>query len=346
MKELITRLHAGESLDTAAVREAAAGLLDESLEIQTKKEFLRALAAKGETPAEIATLASVFLERARDPQLTPEEVGKPMLDVCGTGGDKLHMFNVSTTATFLLAAAGIAVVKHGNRGITSKSGGADVLEALGVRIDLEPAEFRESVLRTGMGFLFAPLYHPAFKAVAPVRKELAEEGTRTVFNILGPLLNPVRPDYQVVGVFSPALPPVFAEILNQLGRKRAWAVNGDAGDGRSMDELSTLGPNLIVETRDGTVAPPTTLDPADLGLAKPELSELQGGEAAENASTLIAILDGSERGARREIVLLNVAAGLVVTGMAPSMSDGLAQAAELIESGQALAKLREVQQFS
>ena len=173
--------------------------------------------------------------------LDRDAIGKPLLDVCGTGGDKLNLFNVSTTSVFLLAAAGVAVVKHGNRGITSKSGGADALEALGIRIDLPADEFGHCVEEVGAGFLFAPLYHPAFKAVVPVRKLLAERGQRTIFNILGPLLNPARPDYQLIGVFDENLCPVFCRhSATSRPRERAWAVHGSAGAAGGMDELSTI----------------------------------------------------------------------------------------------------------
>ncbi len=345
MNDLITKLRSGENLTPVEVEAAAAGLLDAEADAEMRKSLLRSLAAKGETPEEIAGLATAFLARAVDPQLSSGDLPKPLLDVCGTGGDKLNLFNVSTTCTFVLAAAGMGGVKHGNKGITSKSGGADVLQALGVPIDLAPEEFSRSVRDTGMGFLFAPLYHPAFKAVAPLRKELAQEGVRTVFNLLGPLLNPVRPDYQVIGVFSPDLPPIFAEILRQLGRKCAWTVNGQAGGGTTMDEFSTLGPNLVVETREGEVLPPRTVDPKDLGFTAPSLESLQGDDAEVNAKILQGILEGRDRGPRRDLVLLNSAAGLAVTGMAADLPSGIARAADLIDSGAAEAKLREVQEW-
>ena len=261
----------------------------------------------------------------------------------GTGGDKLNLFNVSTTSIFVLAAAGLVVVKHGNRGITSKSGGADVLEALGIRIDLPPAEFADCVRETGLGFLFAQQYHPAFKAVAPVRKQLAEEGIRTIFNLLGPLLNPVRPDHQLIGVFSPELPPIFAEILSHMGRKRAWAVHGKTETGAPMDELSTLGTTLIAETNNRTTAPVRELSRDELNLAPATLDDLVGGDASENARILTRILDQSERGPKRDIVVLNSAAGMVIGGMADSIEEGMRLAHQLIDSGAALEKLHRLQ---
>ena len=336
-------MNQGTALERVQVESATALILDESVDPGAKAGFLKALATKGESPAEIACFVDAFLAHAVDPGLSSGQVAGPMLDVCGTGGDKLDLFNVSTTSIFVLAAGGACVVKHGNRGITSKSGGADVLEALGVRIDLPPEECAETIRRHGVGFMFAPIYHPAFKAVVPVRKQLAEEGMRTIFNILGPLLNPVRPDYQLVGVFSKELTSPFADILRQLGRKAAWAVHGTTGDGRGMDELSTLAESQTTQLGpDGSLAD-LTIDPADLGFAKPELAELQGGDAEMNAAILTAVLDGSERGAKRDIVVLNSAAGLVVCGLAKDLPAGIELAGEAIDSGAALGKLRALQ---
>ena len=229
------------------ITEATRAILDESVSKEAKADFLVALAEKGETPAEITGFVLEFLDRALVPPFDREAVGKPLLDVCGTGGDKLDLFNVSTTSVFLLAAAGIAMVKHGNRGITSKSGGADVLEALGIRIDLPPEDFCRCVESVGAGFLLAPQYHPAFGAIAPVRKILAERGQATIFNRLGPLLNPVQPDFQLIGIFDESAGPAFAEILGRLGRKEAWAVHGKTETGAGMDELSTLAEILCVD---------------------------------------------------------------------------------------------------
>ena len=324
---------------------AAAALLDEAVDPTEKGDFLRALAGKGETAEEIAAFVGCFLERAVDPGITPESASGPLLDVCGTGGDRLDLFNVSTASVFVLAAGGACVVKHGNRGITSKSGGADVLEALGVRIDLPPARLAECVRAHGAGFLFAPHYHPAFSAVAPVRKLLAAEGIRTIFNLIGPLLNPVRPDYQLVGVFDPALPGAFARILGKLGRKRAWAVHGQTADGQGMDEISTLGPTRICDSAGGEYSE-HTLDPTSLPLAPATLADLAGGDASANAGILLAILEGTERGPKRDIVALNAAAGFVVAGLAPTIEAGLALALEAIDSGRALERLKALREFS
>ncbi|MEM1441308.1 MAG: anthranilate phosphoribosyltransferase [Verrucomicrobiota bacterium] len=345
MESLTEKVAQGQDLDPTDVNHATALILDESVSESLKADFLAALAQKGETAAEIAAFASEFLNHAVEPTLDRDAIGKPLLDVCGTGGDKLNLFNVSTTSVFLLAAAGVAVIKHGNRGITSKSGGADALEALGIRIDLPAEDFGRCVEKVGAGFLFAPLYHPAFKAVVPVRKLLAERGQRTIFNILGPLLNPAKPDFQLVGVFDGNLGSTYSDILQRLGRKRAWTVHGSAGDAGGMDELSTLGETSVWETVDG-LRNDFSLDPSTLGLPSPALDELTGGDAGENAAILTGILDGSITGAKRDLVTLNSAAGFVITGKAATIDEGLSLAREQIDSGAATQVLENWRSFS
>lgn len=339
LSELLT---SGQPLDEPGVEAMAALLLDPTADVATKAGLLRSLNAKGESAEEIAAFVRAFLAHAILPPLEVSALDRPAIDVCGTGGDKLNLFNVSTTSMFVLAACGLAVVKHGNRGITSKSGAADVLEALGIRIDLPPAAFAECVKRHGTAFMLAPQYHPAFAAVAPVRRLLAEEGTRTLFNIIGPLLNPLRPTYQLAGVFDPALPSTYAGILRSLGRTRAWAVHGTTADGRSMDEVSTLGPTHIV------IAEPSGLREERVQVPAPpaRLEDLQGGDATHNAALLTGILDGTDQGPKRHLVLTNAAAALQVTGTATNWEEGQALAAEAIDSGKALAVLHALQQFS
>jgi anthranilate phosphoribosyltransferase len=265
-----------------------------------------------------------------------------MLDVVGTGGDQLHLFNVSSTAMFILAAGGVCVTKHGNRGITSKAGGADVLEALGIKIDLPKEKVVAGIESIGLGFFFAPLYHPAFKAVAEARKMLAAEGQRSIFNVLGPLLNPSRPDYQLIGVFDPKLTRTFGEILVQLGRQGAWVVHGSAGVGQGMDELSTLGMNEVCQLENGRLSE-TKIDPKALGFGKAKLEDLVGGDATENAAILEGVLAGTLKGAKRDIAVLNAAAGFVITGKAADLEAGKALAEELLSRGAAHAKLRAMQ---
>lgn len=342
MDALIQHLDENADLSPREIEVAAALLLDPAAPDAKKERLLESLARKGETPAEIAGFVEAFLEQAVDPQVVESE--GPTLDVCGTGGDKLDLFNVSTTSMFIAAAAGATVVKHGNRGITSKSGGADVLEALGIRIDLPPDGFRRCLDAAGIGFLFAPLYHPAFKAVVTVRKNLAARGVRTIFNLIGPLLNPARPQCQLVGVFDRELCPAFAEILQRLGRDSAWVVHGTTGDGRSVDEVSLMGSTRICKAGAYQDLEDEEIRPRDFGMKHAEVDELRGGDARENAAILEAILGGRETGPKRDMVLLNAGAALACAGLADHMDDGIHVAREMISSGAALERLRRLQQ--
>jgi anthranilate phosphoribosyltransferase len=333
MQSLIADLQSSADLTAEQVEFAVAHLVSEKVADEDKSEFLKKLHEKGESAQEIAAFARSMLARAVDPQIDPEKVDGPILDVCGTGGDKLELFNVSTAAMFVLAAGGVAVVKHGNRAVTSKCGGADVLDELGVSLDLSPAQLRECVERHNVAFVFAPAYHPAFKAVNPVRRALAAQGIQTVFNLLGPILNPVRPAYQLVGLYAPVLLPKYAEVLSVLGRARAWVVHGSG-----MDELSLCGPSEVHEVIDGTVQE-FRVDPRDIGLHFCEMEQLRGGNRAHNARILLDILEGEERGPRRDLVLLNAAAGFVITGLSADLAAGYDRAKEQIASGRARAKL-------
>jgi len=340
MDALIHHLEEKQELTSREVEVAAALLLDPAAPDGKKERLLEALALKGETPDEIAGFVEAFLDHAVDPHLGLIELDGPTLDVCGTGGDQLDLFNVSTTAMFIAAAAGAVVVKHGNRGITSKSGGADVLEALGVRIDLPADEFRNCVEKAGMGFMFAPIYHPAFKAVAAVRKSLAARGVKTIFNLIGPLLNPARPQCQLVGVFNRDLCPVFAEILQRLGRESAWVVHGTTGDGRSVDEVSLMGSTRICKSGLFQDLEDEEVRPRDFGFKHAEVEELQGGDAQANAVILEAILAGRETGPKRDMVLMNAGAAIACAGLADDMGDGIGISREMISSGAALERLR------
>lgn len=333
-----TAIAAGRDLTAVEASAAAIAMVDPTVDDSDRAAFLRALSAKCESPVEIEAFARVFLDRAVDPGLTPDELPGPMLDIVGTGGDRLDLFNVSTTAMFVLAGGGVCVVKHGNRAITSKSGGADVLEALGVRIDLPPAAMAEGVRKTGLGFLFAPLYHPAFKIVGPVRRHLAGEGVRTIFNLLGPLLNPARPPLQMIGVAEEWLGPVFAGQMERLGRKRAWIVHGRTDDDRGMDEVSLIGPTLTWQW-DGVRHDQHTLYPWTFELDGCDLDELRGADAASNARLVRDILAGAVRDGRRRMVVYNAAAGFVTAGIAADIQAGLHLARESIDSGAALRKL-------
>jgi len=329
---LTKKLHARRDLDPAEIATASTRLLDADAPLDERADFLRALHHKGETPAETAEFIRIFLQHSVNPDLGPG-----LLDVCGTGGDKAGLFNVSTAVMFVAAACGARVVKHGNRGVTSKSGGADVLEALRVRIDLPP---RESLEAAGCAFLFAQSYHPAFKAVAPVRKALGAEGTPTIFNSIGPLLNPAIPDYQLAGIFSEKLLPTYAEVFRILGRKHAWVAHGHGG----LDEVSTLGPTKILALENGATRE-RTIDPASLGLAPAKLEDLRGGSPAENATLLEDLLSGKHRGPKQDIVALNAACALVISGIAADLPSALEKARAALDSGQAhtvLTRLRQI----
>lgn len=284
--------------------------------------FLAALRAKGETIGEIVGMARAMRSHATHVHTHRQ----PLIDIVGTGGDGAHTFNVSTTAAFVIAAAGLAVAKHGNRSVSSLSGSADVLQALGVRLDITPAQVGRCVDEVGFGFLFAPGLHPAMRHAIGPRREM---GVRTVFNILGPLTNPANASIQIVGVYDRQLVEPLAHVLADLGSVAAMVVSSVDG----LDELSVTGPNLVAELKQGTVST-YTLDPADLGLQRATLSDIRGGSAEDNAVITRDILAG-QRSPRRDMVLLNAAAALLIAGRVTSLSEGVTLAAELIDSGRA-----------
>jgi anthranilate phosphoribosyltransferase len=266
------------------------------------------------------------------------EVGRECLvDTCGTGGDGAHTFNISTTAALVVAGAGLPVAKHGNRSASSRCGSADLMEALGVKIDLGPQQVARCIEEVGIGFLFAPHFHPAMKHAAPVRKEL---GVRTIFNILGPLVNPASPSIQLLGVFSAELTAPLAQVLSQLGTRRALVVHSSD----SLDELSTTGPNQISELEGGRVRT-YAQDPQELGLPRARLQDLLGGGVEENCRITLAVL-GGEKGPRRDVVLLNAGAVLYAAGKAPDLKHSLGLAAWAIDSGSAKKKLEELAAFT
>jgi anthranilate phosphoribosyltransferase len=295
--------------------------------------FLVALRLKGETPAEIAGAAEAM--RAHVIAVRPKR--DDLVDTAGTGGDGGKTFNISTAAALVAAAAGAGVAKHGNRSVSSESGSADVLEALGFELDLTPVRIAESIDSLGFGFMFAPMHHPAMKHAAPVRRELA---ARTVFNVLGPLTNPAGARAQVVGVYSPHLVPVIADVLAQLDARRAFVVHGAGG----IDELSPAGPNLVCEVVDGGVTR-REIDPLDLGVPRCDPAELRGGSAAENAVRIREVFDGAD-GARRSAILLNAAGAIAAGGHAADLEEGLEVARHALESGAAAERLGQLVAFS
>jgi len=297
-----------------------------------------ALRMKGETVEEITGFARVMRQFAVPITVTTDKI---VVDTCGTGGDSLKTFNVSTAAALVVAADGrLAVAKHGNRAATSKCGSADVLEALGVTLDLPPERLGQCIDEVGIGFLFAPSMHPSFKYAAGPRKEI---GIRTIFNLLGPLTNPAHAPVQLIGVYDGKICETLAHVLKNLGSERALLVHGVDG----LDELSTLGETMVSELKDGEVKS-YTLDPEwDLGIARATIEHLAGGEStAENADILLHILKGRDRGPHRDIVMLNAAGVLYIAGVEETMEDGMERAAAIIDSGAAMATLDKLREFT
>jgi anthranilate phosphoribosyltransferase len=296
--------------------------------------FLIALRAKGETPDEITGCA----EAMRDHVLAVRPRRDDLVDTAGTGGDGARTINISTAAALVAAAGGAAVAKHGNRAVSSACGSADVLEALGFTLELEPHRIEKSIDELGFGFLFAPSHHPAMRHAAAVRKELA---TRTVFNVLGPLTNPAGARAQVIGVYSSELVRTIAEVLVRLDARRAYVVHGAGG----IDELSPVGPNLVAEVVDGQVRE-RRLDPeAELGIARCSVEELRGGSPAENAEAIRQVFDGKD-GGRRDAILLNAAGAIAASGHAADLREGLEVARRAIDSGAAGERLELLIAFS
>ncbi len=344
MKALIEKLQSGLDLNRSDVALAVTSLLSEQAEAAQKAQFLTLLHNKGESAEEIAWFVEQLVDRAIDPGIDPAKLSGPLIDVCGTGGAGLEIFNVSTTIMFILAAGGAAVVKHGNRSVTSCCGSADVLEALGVRLEWPPEELRECLQRLGVCFIYARTYHPAFRALAEMRLQLAAQNQRTIFNLLGPLLNPVRPPRQLIGVYAPRLTTVFADVLRQLGRERAWIVHGLTEGGRGMDDISTCEATTLADLENGR-ATSGVIDTRWLGIPAATLADLRGRDAKENARILEGILSGTEQGAKRDLAVANAAGGFVVAGLARDLSSGIRLAKEQIDNGAALEKLRAFQEF-
>lgn len=336
------------TLTTDEIGEVTRALLDKNVADGAKADFLRAWAQRGETAAELATCAEAFLPNALNPVVRGSWNGKPLLDCCGTGGGGLNMLNISTGLMFILSAMGIPVVKHGNRGITKRAGSADVLEAMGIKIDLSPEQVPQCLEKVGCTFLFAPAYHTTFAAVGPVRRALAAEGQRTIFNLLGPLLNPARPDSRLVGVFKTEHVALYKEALELMGCPRFTVVCGqDADSGKMIGEVSAQGASLFgstVRLPDGTSLSHLALKP------EPPLHEtidsLLVRNADESASRLECIFSGEEQELERETLLANAAVASWTHGTASSLEEGWAQGVDALDSGKALAQLKKYQAFS
>ena len=334
LKPYIKKVMAGQDLSQEEAATAMTLIMTGQATPAQIGGYLVALRMKGESVAEIAGSARAMRQQAS--QVTVNRNGRPLLDTAGTGGDGAHTFNISTTAAFVIAGAGYDVAKHGNRAASSRSGSADVLEALGVNLDLTPPQVAHCIETTGIGFLFAPKFHPAMRHAIGPRREL---GVRTIFNVLGPLTNPAGATHQLIGVFDPQLTETMALVLGALGGTAASIVHGFGG----LDELTTAGPNRISHLQAGQIVT-TELDPADYGFRRSSLSTLRGGEPRENATISRAILAGQDQTARRDVVLLNAAAAL--TTHTHDFAQALSLATHSLDSGAALARLEALIQVS
>jgi anthranilate phosphoribosyltransferase len=332
IKDAIALLIDGKNLSEEEMIGAMREIMEGKATDAQIASFLTALRIKGETVVEITGAARVMREKVAKIN-APEYT----VDTCGTGGDMSHTFNISTTSALIVAACGLPVAKHGNRSVSSSCGSADVLETLGIKIELEPAKVEECLKTTGFGFMFAPLFHPAMKYAIGPRKEM---GIRTVFNILGPLTNPAGAGRQVMGVFSDKLTEPMAEVLGNLGTKHAFVVHGEDG----LDEITTTDKTRISELKEGKVKT-YSISPEEFGLKRASREDLVGGNAEENAMITVNILEG-KKGPKRDIVLLNAAAALIAGNKSKDFNAGLKKAAEAIDSGAARVKLEEIKRVS
>ncbi len=333
IQEALAQLLEGRDLTRGEARDVMNQIMSGEATPAQMGGFLVALRLKGERAEEIAGCA----EAMREHVLSVRPRREDLVDTAGTGGDGARTFNISTAAALVAAAAGAGVAKHGNRAVSSASGSADVLEALGFRLDLRPAQIERSIDELGFGFLFAQAHHPAMRHAAPVRRELA---TRTVFNVLGPLTNPAGARAQVVGVYAPELVETIASVLATLGARRAFVVHGAGG----IDELSPAGPNLVCEVVDRDVTR-REIDPQDFGVLRCSSADLAGGTPEENAVVVREILAGA-RGAKRDAVLLNAAGAVAAAGHAADLEEGYRLAAEAVDSGAAAERLEALVAFS
>jgi anthranilate phosphoribosyltransferase len=333
IKEALKQLMEGQDLTETSAESVTEQIMTGQATPAQIGGLLIALRLKGETTAEVTGFARAMRRNA----VAVRPRRRLLVDTCGTGGDCSGTFNISTTAAFAVAGAGLAVSKHGNRSVSSNCGSADVLQELGVQLELSPEKVAACIDEVGIGFLYAPKLHPAMKYAIGPRREM---GIRTIFNILGPLTNPAGAQVQVLGVYDGALTEMMAQVLNSLGSQAAFVVHGADG----LDELSPTGPNRVTQLQDGRVRT-YILDPLELGLPRATLSDLKGGDAKENATITRSVLNG-ERGPRRDAVLLNAAAALAAGGVATNLTEGLSLAAQSIDSGAARARLEAMVAFS
>lgn len=341
IREAIQKVVDGKDLSRKEAKEVMLEIMSGGATPAQIAAFITALRLKGETIGEITGCAEAMREKALPMNvrrtgivnIDREDINideETILDTCGTGGDGTNTFNISTTTAFVVSGAGVTVAKHGNRSVSSRCGSADVVQALGVNIDIPPEKVKGCVERIGIGFLFAPLFHSAMKFAIGPRREI---GIRTIFNVLGPLTNPARANVQVLGVYKPELTAVMAEALRNLGARAAMVVHGEG----SYDEITITGNTRISELKNGRIRT-FTVKPEDFGMKRSSLRAIKGGDAAANAEIVRNVLEG-KKGPRRNVVLLNAAAALIVAGRAKNFTQGIALASESIDSGAALRKL-------
>lgn len=333
-KEILNKIVTGESLNEEEAYETMNEIMQGITTPAQIASFLTALRVKGETVEEITGCARAMRENA----VSLKETYPLAVDTCGTGGDTKGTFNISTVAAFVVAGTGIMVAKHGNRGVSSKSGSADVLEALGININLTPSQVEECLQKLGIAFFFAPVFHPAMKHAIGPRREI---GFRTIFNLLGPLTNPAGVKRQILGVYDPDITELIAGVLKRLGAQNAMVVCGEGG----IDEISITGFTKITQIKNNRVITTYYIKPEDLGLCRYELKDIKGGDAKVNAEITLNILKGKD-GPQRLIVIINAAAALIVGGIAKDMRDGIKIAAETIDSGAALKKLEDLREYT
>ncbi|MDZ7705165.1 MAG: anthranilate phosphoribosyltransferase [Trueperaceae bacterium] len=332
---LLGSIFDGATLDRDSAREVMGQLMDGNLSQMQAAALLAALRTRGETVEEIVGFAQAMRERAIK---VPVSLTEPLLDTCGTGGTGISTINISTASLFIIAAAGVKIAKHGNRGVTRKSGAADVLEALGVDLDKSPEALADSIREVGLAFIYARSHHPAMKFVAPIRADLR---ARTIFNSLGPLTNPAGATRQLLGVYDPNITETLARVLAGLGVERAMVVHGDG-----IDELSVCGPSTVSELKaDGEIVN-YTFTPDEVGLSTYPLEHILGGAPQENASAIHSILNGEITGAKRDVILLNAGAALYLADQADSIGQGVDVATTLLDNGAAARKLDEYVAYS
>lgn len=334
MKKILNKIFKGEILNEADIHQALSEIITDKASPEQAAALLGAISSRQETPEEIAAFADFMKKNAKQLSLKSET---GFIDVCGTGGDCLGTFNISTAVSFVIAGAGAKVIKHGNRSVSSKSGSADVLEKLGISIEVSEEKLQSILDETGMVFLFAPYYHSSLAKIKSIRKAI---GVPTIFNLLGPLVNPANLDYQVIGVYDKNKCETVAKALLKLGIKEAIVVHGKDG----LDEFSTTGENLFYHIKNGEIKM-KHISPEDVGFKKSDIKELLGGDATENAEIILKILQGA-KGPKRDIILFNSAAALIVSGIAKDFEDGIKKASKSIDSGAALKVLEKLKNVS